>query len=102
MDLKPCAHCGGKAQPWQQYGGGSKVFCPKCKMQTGLCSSLELAAEVWNQRAGEVVPELSKAVKLLHKVYERAKQAPHVREPLAYALYQVWKAMDRRDDHAEI
>lgn len=46
----------------------------------------------------EVVPELRKAVRLLHKVYEKAKKAPHVRDPLAYALYQVWKAMDRRAD----
>lgn len=53
-----------------------------------------LAAEVV-----EVRPELRKAVKLLHKVYEKAKQAPFVRDPLAYALYRTWKAMDRRDDH---
>lgn len=99
MDLKPCANCGGKAQPWQQYGGGAKIFCPTCKMQTGLSPSLELAAEVWNRRAGEVAPELRKAVRLLHKVYEKAKQAHHVRDPLAYSLYRVWKAMDRRADN---
>ena len=41
-----------------------------------------------------VVPELRKAVDLLHKEYEKTKHNPVVRDPLAYSLYQVWKAVD--------
>lgn len=41
-----------------------------------------------------VVPECQNAVKLLNKEYEKAKKNPIVRDPLAYALYQTWKAVD--------
>lgn len=41
-----------------------------------------------------VMPELRRAVKLLHLEYEAAKRNPIVRDPLAYALFQVWKAVD--------
>ena len=34
---------------------------------------------------------LEKAIKLLEKEYEWAKNQKFVRNPLAYALYQVWK-----------
>ena len=44
----------------------------------------------------EVVPELRKAVELLRKEYEKAKNNPIVRDPLAYALFQVWKTVDGR------
>lgn len=42
-----------------------------------------------------VQPELRKVVALLHDEYEKALRQPFVRDPLAYALYQVWKAADR-------
>lgn len=41
-----------------------------------------------------VVKELRPAVRLLHGEYERAKKNPVVRNPMAYALYQVWKAVN--------
>lgn len=41
-----------------------------------------------------VVPELRPVVRLLHKEYERAKKNPVVRNPMAFALYQTWKAVD--------
>lgn len=44
----------------------------------------------------EVSPELRKAVELLRKEYEKAKNNPIVRDPLAYALYQVWKMADAK------
>ena len=44
----------------------------------------------------EVVPELRKTVELLCKEYEKAKQNPIVHDPQAYAVYQVWKAVDGR------
>ena len=44
----------------------------------------------------EVVPELRKIVELLHNEYEKAKQLDFVYDPLAYAVYQVWKAVDGR------
>jgi len=41
-----------------------------------------------------VVPELRKAVNLLKEEYEKAKHNPIVRDPLAFALYQTWNAVD--------
>ncbi len=38
---------------------------------------------------------LEKAIELLKAEYERAKTLEYVRNPLAYALYQVWKKADR-------
>ena len=37
---------------------------------------------------------LDKTKKLLEEEYERAKGLAYVRNPLAYALYQVWKKAD--------
>jgi hypothetical protein len=34
---------------------------------------------------------LNTAVKRLEEEYEKAQRLPWVRNPLAYALYQVWK-----------
>ena len=36
------------------------------------------------------------AIKLLESEYERAKRLDFVINPIAYALYQVWKKADRR------
>ena len=38
--------------------------------------------------------KLATAIKLLEAEYERAKQLEFVYNPLAYALYQVWKIAD--------
>lgn len=35
------------------------------------------------------------AIKLLEAEYERAKRLDYVINPIAYALYQVWKKADR-------
>jgi hypothetical protein len=40
--------------------------------------------------------ELKTAVKQLICEYERAKRLEWVQNPLAYALYQVWKVADER------
>ena len=39
---------------------------------------------------------LEKAIKLLETEYERAKKLEWVQNPLAWALYQVWKKVDER------
>lgn len=44
----------------------------------------------------EVPSELRKAVQRLNVEYENAKRLEFVRDPLAYALYRVWKAADGR------
>lgn len=44
-------------------------------------------------RFAEVPPELRGTVELLRKRYEKAKSQSFVRDPAAYALYQVWKAV---------
>lgn len=41
---------------------------------------------------------LEKAVKLLEREYERAKRITFIRNPLAYALYQVWKVCNKEDN----
>lgn len=38
---------------------------------------------------------LNKAKKLLEQEYENAKKLEFVKNPMAYALYQVWKKADR-------
>lgn len=40
-----------------------------------------------------------KAVRLLENAYQQAKQLEFVRNPLAYALYKVWKIADKENDH---
>ena len=37
---------------------------------------------------------LEKAIKLLESEYERAKNMEYVKKPLAWALFQTWKAVD--------
>ena len=44
---------------------------------------------------------LEKAVKLLEAEYERAKNLEYVQRPLAWALYQVWKAVDSMKDEKQ-
>lgn len=41
---------------------------------------------------------LEKAVNLLIAEYERALRLEYVRNPLAYALYRVWKMADRKGE----
>ncbi len=38
---------------------------------------------------------LKQAISLLNKQYEKAKQSPYVKKPLAWALYQVWEIADK-------
>lgn len=52
--------------------------------------AVELLKTIDEERS-EVPPELRKAVELLRKEYEEAKQQPWVRDKVAYALYLVWK-----------
>ena len=39
---------------------------------------------------------LEQAIKMLETEYERAKKLKYVFNPLAYALYQVWKKSDSK------
>ena len=39
---------------------------------------------------------LDKAKKLLDEEYEKAKKLEFVYNPMAYALYQVWRKADRK------
>lgn len=41
---------------------------------------------------------LVKAINLLKREYERALKLDYVHNPLAYALYVVWKVADRDGD----
>lgn len=44
---------------------------------------------------------LEEAIRALETTYERAKRLPYVRNPLAYALYHVWKIADRKPPKKE-
>lgn len=39
---------------------------------------------------------LEKSIKLLEAEYERAKKLEYIHNPLAWALYQVWKKADEK------
>lgn len=73
--------------------------------RTGHLSPKRIGAQMVVQRIREqpaadvapVVPELREAVNLLQKEYEKTKHNPIVRDPLAYALYQAWKAVDGKN-----
>lgn len=39
--------------------------------------------------------QIEEAVELLRKNFEKAKVTPYVQRPLAWALYQTWKTVDR-------
>lgn len=38
---------------------------------------------------------IEKALRRIAQIYDKAQKMPYIRNPLAYALYQVWKAADR-------
>ena len=40
---------------------------------------------------------LGKAIKLLEREYEKAKGLDWVHNPIAYALFKVWKVADRQE-----
>lgn len=40
---------------------------------------------------------LQQALDLVAEIYERAKDKNYVHKPLAYALYQVWLAVDGKE-----
>lgn len=62
----------------------------------GYCTEDVNISAIPSAHVVEVEPGLMRVVKLLNGAYRRAKNAPHVRDPLAYSLYQVWKDMDIR------
>ena len=39
---------------------------------------------------------LEKAIKLLQQEYDRASRLAFIKNPVAYALYQVWKKADEK------
>ena len=39
---------------------------------------------------------LEQAIEMLKKQYEEAKTHEYIRNPIVWALYQVWRAADRR------
>lgn len=59
---------------------------------------MELVEKAKAADVAPVRPELRKAVKELHKQYERAIKNPVVRNKLAWALFHTWKQMDEGDD----
>lgn len=73
--------------PTRQYCGSSAADC--CFTEGSECDQ-------FNQQVLSRPKELTKAFEMVEKEYERAKGLEYVRNPLAYALYQVWKIADRQ------
>lgn len=44
---------------------------------------------------------LKKALAMVDREYEKAKQNEYVQKPLAYALYKVWRAVDQQPEEDE-
>ena len=44
---------------------------------------------------------IEKAIKMVEKAYEEAKGLDYVRNPLAFALYKVWKIADSQPPKGE-
>lgn len=72
-------------------------YCPVADVE-GVCrfEKRESGKTASTLGEAEVKAGLEGVVKLLCREYEKAKQSPVVRDPLAYALYQTWKAVDER------
>lgn len=47
-----------------------------------------------NSRAEVLTMRIETAEKKLREKYERAKKLKYIRDPVAWALYQVWKKAD--------
>ena len=58
----------------------------------GVCGLIEKAPVV---DAVPVAKDLRAVIKQLENEYDRAKSLEYVRNPLAFALYRVWKNVDR-------
>lgn len=44
---------------------------------------------------------LKKALAMVDREYEKAKQNSYVQKPLAYALYKVWRLVDAKEKEKE-
>ena len=75
---------------------GIAKYADSSIMQTvAFLTTARTAARKWTERSRQkMTPE--EAIKLLESEYERAKRLDFVINPIAYALYQVWKKADRR------
>lgn len=51
--IKPCAHCGGKAELWEDMGGYFVVECRICGIRTLSKPKKEAVIEDWNRREKE-------------------------------------------------
>lgn len=61
---------------------------------TVICVLDENRNVVWERQKKYEYEPLEKAIKMLESEYERATRLEFVRNPLAYAFYQVWRKVD--------
>lgn len=66
----------------------------------GWNSAIEILEAAPTVDAMQVSKELQAVVKRLEKEYSKAKSLKYVHDPLAFALYRVWRKVDgeRKDD----
>lgn len=64
---------------------------------------LEQDTECTAVEGSHTAAEIERVVEMLKAEYERAKSMDYVRNPVAYALYQVWTKVDRekKEKHHE-
>lgn len=70
----------------------------------GTAELYDLIDRIKEQPAADVMvvaPVMRKVVKRLHDEYDKAIRNPVVRNPLAYALFQVWKEADQQEVRRE-
>lgn len=71
--------------------------CPdytECSRKSDLRRKRHTCPKAKEQKGADMT--LAKALNMVEKEYERAKNLQYVRNPLAYALHKVWKEADRQ------
>lgn len=69
---------------------------PECSKKHDLRSRRHTCSKAKAEKGADMT--LTKALNMIEKEYERAKGLEYVRNPLAYALYKVWKVADRQNE----
>ena len=69
---------------------------PECSKNYDLRSRRRHCTKAKAEKGADMT--LTKALNMIEKEYERAKGLEYVRNPLAYALYKVWKVADRQNE----
>jgi predicted transcriptional regulator len=62
----------------------------------------KLKREEFEERKKENKNELNNVFKLIEIEYDNAKRCKHIKKPLAYAIYEVWQRVDRKEKERNV